>query len=215
MEKCVTCEGVIYDDASKYCSNKCKNKKYYKENKKRINSNTYDRQIVKSISRKLKLIDLKNGCCSKCGYNKNLATLEFHHIDESNKMFPLDARNLSNRKWESIIEEFNKCELLCANCHRELHNEGLNISVLRENIETRVKKLNILADDRVLISKCVDCDIKITSKAKRCVKCDKMKKRKTKRPKKEILLEDIKILGYKGSGRKYGVSDNTIRNWSK
>jgi transposase-like protein len=31
----------------------------------------------------------------------------------------------------------------------------------------------------------------------------------------EILLKDIEELGYSGTGRKYGVSDNSIRKWIK
>lgn len=37
--------------------------------------------------------------------------------------------------------------------------------------------------------------------------------RKTGRPPYEILVQEIKQLGYSGTGRKYGVSDNAIRNW--
>ena len=39
------------------------------------------------------------------------------------------------------------------------------------------------------------------------------KNRKVERPNKEKLLLDIEKLGYKGTGRKYGVSDNAIRKW--
>jgi hypothetical protein len=35
------------------------------------------------------------------------------------------------------------------------------------------------------------------------------------RPSIDILLIDIKELGYSGTGRKYGVSDNAIRKWVK
>jgi hypothetical protein len=35
------------------------------------------------------------------------------------------------------------------------------------------------------------------------------------RPSKEQLLFEIKNFGYCGTGRKYGVSDNTIRKWLK
>lgn len=41
------------------------------------------------------------------------------------------------------------------------------------------------------------------------------KQRKVERPSKEILLNEIKELGYRGTGRKYGVSDNAIRKWVK
>lgn len=42
-----------------------------------------------------------------------------------------------------------------------------------------------------------------------------LKKRKTVRPNNETLLNDISELGYSGTGRKYGVSDNSIRKWLK
>lgn len=42
-----------------------------------------------------------------------------------------------------------------------------------------------------------------------------LKQRKIERPPYNILLEEIKQLGYCGVGRKYGVSDNSIRKWKK
>jgi very-short-patch-repair endonuclease len=42
-----------------------------------------------------------------------------------------------------------------------------------------------------------------------------LKQRKVIRPEYSILIEDIKNLGYLGTGRKYGVSDNSIRKWIK
>ena len=35
------------------------------------------------------------------------------------------------------------------------------------------------------------------------------------RPPKEVLIEEIEEMGYRGTGRKYGVSDNAIRKWLK
>jgi len=40
-------------------------------------------------------------------------------------------------------------------------------------------------------------------------------KRKVERPTIEVLEKEIKDLGYCGTGRKYGVSDNAIRKWIK
>lgn len=40
-------------------------------------------------------------------------------------------------------------------------------------------------------------------------------KRKVERPSYETLKSDIENLGYSGTGRKYGVSDNAIRKWMK
>lgn len=42
-----------------------------------------------------------------------------------------------------------------------------------------------------------------------------LKQRKVQRPPYKQLIEEIKQLGYSGTGRKYGVSDNAIRKWIK
>jgi hypothetical protein len=42
-----------------------------------------------------------------------------------------------------------------------------------------------------------------------------IKNRKTDRPEYEVLLKEIDELGYSATGRKYGVSDNSIRKWVK
>ena len=55
-------------------------------------------------------------------YKKNFAALEFHHSDPETKLFQLDLRSLSNRKWDAVLMEVDKCRLLCSNCHTELHN---------------------------------------------------------------------------------------------
>ena len=41
-----------------------------------------------------------------------------------------------------------------------------------------------------------------------CVKCSRIKRRKVERPSNEILLKNVNENGYKGTGQKYGVSDN-------
>jgi uncharacterized protein YfdQ (DUF2303 family) len=71
---------------------------------------------------------MSGGACNKCGYKKNYAALTFHHLDPTNKVFTVDSRRLSNTNWNSILEEWKKCELLCANCHSELHNPNCELS---------------------------------------------------------------------------------------
>ena len=60
--------------------------------------------------------------CQRCGYKKCFAALDFHHKNKEDK-----KENPSNiLRWkitEERIEELKKCELLCANCHREEHSE--------------------------------------------------------------------------------------------
>ena len=60
------------------------------------------------------------GKCIRCGYNKYMEVLEFHHKDPSQKIFGIGQNGLT-RSWEKVKAETEKCDLLCANCHRELH----------------------------------------------------------------------------------------------
>jgi predicted HNH restriction endonuclease len=68
-------------------------------------------------------IEYKGGECSICSYNKCLKALEFHHLDSSKKDFGISAKGYT-RSWMIIKKELDKCILLCANCHREVH-EGV------------------------------------------------------------------------------------------
>ena len=62
------------------------------------------------------------GKCQRCGYDKCIGALSFHHLDPSQKDFGL-AQNGNTHSWEEYWEEAQKCQLLCANCHAEIHNE--------------------------------------------------------------------------------------------
>ena len=55
--------------------------------------------------------------CQQCGYNKCTAALEFHHVDPTQKD-PTWSRGWSLMR---LKEELDKCDILCANCHREVH----------------------------------------------------------------------------------------------
>ena len=69
---------------------------------------------------KLLAIEYKGGKCLICGYNKYVGALDFHHLDEGTKEFGLAVAGLT-RSWERTKKELDKCVLLCANCHREVH----------------------------------------------------------------------------------------------
>lgn len=58
--------------------------------------------------------------CQICGYNKCIGSLDFHHADPKEKDLTISR---AIRIWgtKRLTEEINKCIVLCANCHRELH----------------------------------------------------------------------------------------------
>lgn len=85
------------------------------------NPNDFKKQKERAFKRKLELIEMLGGKCSKCGYDKNYSALDLHHLNPDEKEFPLNSRVLSNTNIEKILAEAKKCVLLCANCHREEH----------------------------------------------------------------------------------------------
>ena len=62
----------------------------------------------------------KGGECQRCGYARCSAALEFHHRDPEQKDFNV-AGKAQTWAWDRIKAELDKCDLLCANCHREIH----------------------------------------------------------------------------------------------
>jgi 5-methylcytosine-specific restriction endonuclease McrA len=71
---------------------------------------------------RIKAIDHLGGKCFRCGYSKYKEVLEFHHRNPSEKDFGIALKGHC-RSWERVKNEIEKCDLLCANCHRELHVE--------------------------------------------------------------------------------------------
>lgn len=100
----------------------------------KIDTRTYkDRReyLIAAVSKRRKkvrqmAIDHKGGSCQICGYNKCIEALEFHHIDSLQKDFNISAKGHS-RSWVRVKAEIEKCMLVCANCHREIHVKKLGI----------------------------------------------------------------------------------------
>jgi len=80
----------------------------YKEKMERINN------LKKELKIKL------GGKCSKCGYNKSFCALDFHH-NQGDKEGNV-SRLIKDFSKQKALKEIEKCILLCANCHRELHH---------------------------------------------------------------------------------------------
>ena len=81
--------------------------------------------LKKAVSERRKRLrkmarEYKGGKCIICGYQRCQDALDFHHKDPEQKDFGLSVRGLT-RSWEKIKREIDKCVLVCANCHRELH----------------------------------------------------------------------------------------------
>lgn len=86
--------------------------------RRRKNAQTYKTLKKRRRARKALLIEMRGGRCQDCGYANAHAALEFHHRDASTKEFAVGSWYGS---LELLVAESEKCDLLCANCHRVRH----------------------------------------------------------------------------------------------
>jgi hypothetical protein len=66
------------------------------------------------------------GCQSCKGENVSVA-LDFHHLVSTEKAFTISKHSCG---WLRIVDEMNKCVLLCANCHRKVHAGLIDILLI-------------------------------------------------------------------------------------
>lgn len=209
LKYCVICGNKLNGSQQKFCSASCKQKDFYHNHK----NNSSFAQFLRSAKRKLELVEYKGGKCERCGYNKNISALEFHHINSSEKKFNIDGRLLANKKMEELIDEANKCMLLCSNCHKEVHHEGHNIETIKEFLnEEKITK------DKIEVFVCKECGKVLSkhNKTKLCSECYlkySLTLRKVERPSAEELSELLKTNSLNKIGKMYGVSHASVKKW--
>ncbi len=138
---------------------------------------------------------LKQRCCELCGQGEEWMGKKISLI--------LDHVNGVNN--DNRIENLR---IVCPNCNATLDTHGGKNSKRFEIDKNRVseieKKKLLLNDERKINNGKTNKEI-----------IGHLNQRKVERPDKNILIEEINKLGYSGTGRKYGVSDNAIRKWLK
>jgi hypothetical protein len=111
---CTSCNkelSVSYFYSNGYSPN---GKKKYKSKCKKCQA-AYDKSRLKNII----ISTIGSYSCKICGYDKCIQALEFHHVNPKQKEYEINT--LLTRSEKIILEEINKCILVCANCHREIH----------------------------------------------------------------------------------------------
>jgi len=63
----------------------------------------------------------KTLCCSECPEN-HPACLDFHHREKDDKLFTVSYMVGRGYSKARVLAEIKKCIVLCANCHRKLHD---------------------------------------------------------------------------------------------
>lgn len=171
------------------------------QKKRKINKvkNWRSRNVQKVVDwrrrAKQRLIAYKGGKCEICGYDKDCpSSFHFHHKNPSEKSFGIGSKGIT-RKLEVLKQEVDKCQLLCANCHAEVHE----ILYSKQRAETKLRHEEWLL--RIEPSKKITkkCDQKIT----------------INKPSKEELF---KLLWEKPTthiAKDFNVSDKAVEKWAK
>lgn len=170
-------------------------------------------QKTQSYALKKRLIseDLLEAECATCGCSSWFGApipLELDHINGNNQ-----DNNLSNLR------------LLCPNCHAMTDTyKGKNKKRSPKRIPSPKSVCKCGAEKKHRSKICKSCyskDRQQKDRAKRLSEwhlkntAPRPERRKAVRPSQEQLLKEIEELGYTGTGRKYGVSDNAVRKWVK
>lgn len=115
---------------------------------------------------------------------------------------------LDHKDGDRCNNQLENLRILCPNCHSQTESFA----------GKRKKKLNKVRKT-ISINKCVFCGLeygaKNTSQKYCSYECHKKSLRKVERPSKEQLQKEISESSFVQVGKKYGVSDNTIRKWLK
>lgn len=105
-----------YDHSNTVCDN---NKRWVKNNRSNVN----ERNRKYSHNKKVKLIQLRDNKCAHCGVEydgTNGCIFDFHHLDPSSKELNIST-SLNNVNFKKVLDEIEKCIMICSNCHRKAH----------------------------------------------------------------------------------------------
>lgn len=95
-----------------------------KDSKRGFSSHCKKCHVTNMVERhrksRLILIERFGGKCVNCGFNAEPLILQFHHRDPNQKDFQI-SETVRFHLTSKLLEECNKCDLLCPNCHAIHH----------------------------------------------------------------------------------------------
>jgi hypothetical protein len=100
--------------------------KTYTQNHYRNSKKLYLQRNLKSYAQRRKIVlDAKQKPCADCGIEYPYYVMDFDHREGETKLFSLFKIHNATKKM--ILSEIEKCDLVCANCHRErTHQRRIN-----------------------------------------------------------------------------------------
>lgn len=95
---------------------------------------------------KTKIVEAMGGKCQCCNYDKCNAALELHHVDPTQKDIPFGRIYANHHAWNTVVEELRKCILVCANCHREIHNDNRTLPQTYHEFDERFSSYDFIRE---------------------------------------------------------------------
>jgi hypothetical protein len=156
------------------------------------------------------LIDYCGGSCQCCGYKKCYNNLVFHHINRDKKE-SIHVLIRNTQGWVKILEEIEKCVLVCANCHGEIHAGQRDCPQI--NNQKRKETLEIIGIQPLpKIDKynyCGECGKRINYRHKFCSNiCTHKNQERIEWP--DNLIELVRQSSKRAVARQLGVSDKAV-----
>lgn len=162
------------------------------------------------LRRRLISEGLKEHKCECCGLTEWLG-----------EPIPLELDHVDGDHYNNTLENL---KILCPNCHAKTPTyRGKNVKnkktkVLQEKTNAEKPNIEKIRKKRAKkVHNCSSCGVELVKKSKTglCRSCCSISQRKVERPLVEQLIKEVEESSYLAVGRKYGVSDNTIRKWIK
>lgn len=126
---------------------------YYENNREVINKKCVAITRRNRQKRREKLAILKSGPCADCGKHFPSYVLDFDHRDPSQKVAEVSLLAKLSYKWETVLREIEKCDLVCSNCHHLRTYQGDSNYRSRRHVRHR-KVIDRLKAE----IPCLDCD---------------------------------------------------------
>ena len=139
LKKCIMCKETksinefgfksIKNNKREYRCKICKRiaiKKDYEKNKPAYIARTKKHNDKKKKIFKKYIDDIKQSPCMDCGNTFPPCAMDFDHRIATEKLHCVSRLAGTVRSMKKIIEEIDKCDLVCSNCHRiRTHNRRI------------------------------------------------------------------------------------------
>lgn len=137
------------------------NAKYREENREYLNAYMREHRKETAIVTKALVNTTKAIPCISCGISYPTYVMDLDHIDRSTKKFNISTASGRSHKMSKITNEISKCQVLCANCHRNKSHEEEQMKrkeVVSETVSRR-RQRQAYVNDNFKKTPCMDCGV--------------------------------------------------------